>query len=123
MTTRYKCWCSRSDPELHLVCAEGKEAFEQLPVHIRNLGPWAGGKEGAITDLRLPYRLLIAEQQFVVLHRHVSQLDLEARTCDRWWKTDRALTVMAPAISISMAGFGRRPAGRCQGRGWLPPKR
>jgi hypothetical protein len=73
---RYKAWRSRSDAELHVICGEG-DAFEALPVHIRNLGPWTGSKEGETKDLRLPYRLLIAEQGFVVIHAHVSQLNLD----------------------------------------------
>src|SRR5215831_10155564 len=55
---RYKCWRSRKDTHLHLLCAEGSEAFEVLPVAIRNLGPWTGGPEGEIDKLRLPYRIL-----------------------------------------------------------------
>jgi hypothetical protein len=65
---RYKAWRSRSDAALHLICADGSDAFEALPMRIRNLGPWSGSKEGAITDLRLPYRLLLAEQGFVIVH-------------------------------------------------------
>ena len=38
----------------HLVCGEG-DVFE-APPRIRNLGPWAGSKEGEVKDLRLPYR-------------------------------------------------------------------
>jgi len=47
---RYKTWRSRSDYELHAICGDGSEAFEALPVRIRNLGPWAGGKEGEVKD-------------------------------------------------------------------------
>jgi hypothetical protein len=32
---RYKVWRSNKDKELHLICAEGTEAFESLPVAIR----------------------------------------------------------------------------------------
>jgi hypothetical protein len=76
---RYKTWRSRTDAELHVICMEGSEAFEALPSRIRNLGPWSGGKEGETKDLRLPYRLLIAEQGFVIVHCHISKLTLEAR--------------------------------------------
>ena len=34
---RYKVWRSNKDKELHLLCAEGAETFEALPVSIRNL--------------------------------------------------------------------------------------
>ena len=70
MAGGYKCWRSRTDAELHVICADGSEAFEALPVRIRNLGPWAGGREGEINDLRLPYRVMLAEQGFVVVHAH-----------------------------------------------------
>jgi hypothetical protein len=74
---RYKCWRSNKDKEVHLICAEGSEAFEVLPAAIRGLGPWTGSREGEIAQLRLPYRLLITEQGFVLLHCHVSKLALE----------------------------------------------
>lgn len=74
---RYKTWRSRKDSSLHILCAEGSEAFETLPVALRNLGPWTGGPEGEINRLRLPYRVLLSEQGFVLLHCHVSQLQLE----------------------------------------------
>jgi hypothetical protein len=75
---RYKIWRSRKDTHLHLRCAEGSEAFESLPVAVRNLGPWTGGSEGELDRLRLPYRILLNEQKFVVIHAHISQLQLEA---------------------------------------------
>lgn len=60
---RYKTWRSRKDTHLHLLCAKGSEAFESLPVAIRNLGPWTGGPEGELDKLRLPYRILLTEQK------------------------------------------------------------
>ena len=44
----------------------------QLPVAIRNLGPWTGSKEGDVDQLRLPYRILLNDQKFVVIHAHIS---------------------------------------------------
>jgi hypothetical protein len=76
---RYKVWRSNQDKHLHLVCREGGEAFEALPASIRGLGPWQGSREGDIADLRLPLRLLLTEQAFVLVHEHVSKLELEAR--------------------------------------------
>jgi len=58
---RYKVWRSNKDKELHLLCAEGAEAFEALPAAIRDLGPWTGSKEGDVERLRLPYRVLLNE--------------------------------------------------------------
>src|SRR5215467_10094587 len=77
--SRFKCWRSVRDKHLHVLCSEGSEAFEALPASIRELGPWQGSKEGEIAALRLPLRLLLAEQGFTVVHAHVSKLDLEAR--------------------------------------------
>jgi hypothetical protein len=42
---QYKVWRSRSDHELHLICREGADAFEALPIRVRDLRPWAGSKE------------------------------------------------------------------------------
>jgi hypothetical protein len=79
MACGYKTWRSRSDPELHVLCGEGRDALQTLPTKIRNLGPWAGGREGEINNLRLPYRILLAEQGFVVVHCHVSKTALESQ--------------------------------------------
>jgi hypothetical protein len=72
---RYKVWRSRKDTSLQLLCAEGDEAFDALPNAIRHLGPWSGGAEGEVDRLRLPLRLLLGEQGFVIIHQHVSRLE------------------------------------------------
>jgi hypothetical protein len=43
--------------------------FAALPDRIRQLGPWAGSKEGDNGRLRPHYRALLAEQGFVVVHQ------------------------------------------------------
>jgi hypothetical protein len=73
---RYKCWRSGTDTRLHLVCHEGR--FEDLPPHIRRLGPWTGSKEGPVERLRPLYRAQLAEQGFALIYRHVKDLELEA---------------------------------------------
>ena len=35
---RYKVWRSNKDKRLHLLCAEGAEAFEALPAAVRGMG-------------------------------------------------------------------------------------
>ena len=75
---RYKVWRSIKDKELHLLCAEGVDAFEALPTAIRNLGPWTGSKEGEVDRLRLPYRSMLTEQGFTIVYAHISKLNLEA---------------------------------------------
>jgi len=74
---RYKCWRSRKDSSLHLLCAEGDEAFDALPDVVRHLGPWTGGAEGDVDRLRLAHRLMLTEQGFAVIYAHVSKLGLE----------------------------------------------
>jgi hypothetical protein len=69
---RYKVWRSNKDKEF--LCSEGSEAFQALPVAIRNLRPWTGSKEGEVGDLRLALRSLLVDQGFVIVHAHVSKL-------------------------------------------------
>ena len=77
---RYKVWQSNKNKYLHLLCGEGPEALSALPAAIRHLGhPWTGGAEGDVNRLRLPYRLMLAEQGFVVIYEHVSKLQLADR--------------------------------------------
>ena len=76
---RYKLWRSNKDKEMHLLCAEGSEAFNALPTAIRHLGLWTGGAEGDVSRLRLPYRVQLAEQGFVVIYEHVAQLQLDMK--------------------------------------------
>src|SRR5690349_9688373 len=57
--SQYKCWRSVRDKHIHLLCHEGSAAFDSLPPPVQELDPWQGSKEGAIADLRLPYRLLL----------------------------------------------------------------
>jgi len=77
---RYKCWRAngnedRGDPngQLHVLCHDG-EAFEKLPARFRHLGPWMGSREGPIANLKPHYRLLLAEQGFVVLYSRPARL-------------------------------------------------
>src|SRR5215467_10558433 len=74
---RYKVWRSNKDKRLHLLCAEGAEAFEALPGAVRGMGPWTGGPEGAIDRLRLPFRVMLNQQGFSVIYAHLAQLELE----------------------------------------------
>ena len=109
---RSKVWRSNKDKQLHLISAEGAEAFAALPVSIRNLGPWTGSKEGDVDRLRLPLRILLNEQG--------------SRSCtatSRSWRwrmppttrciqqTPIAQIARAPAKSISMVAYVRRAAG------------
>jgi len=43
------------------------------------MGPWAGGPEGEVDQLRLSYRSMLAEQAFVVIYAHVSKLEWRRR--------------------------------------------
>ena len=87
---------------------------------------WArqGSKEGAIADLRLPYRLLLTEQQFVVLHRHVSQLGLEAREMRPAVDSNKPCPDCNGTGKVAQhGGLRQKTCWRCHGRGWLPSKR
>jgi hypothetical protein len=117
-TVRYKVWRSRKDSSLHLLCGEGEGAFDALPNAIRHLGPWTGGAEGEVDRLRLPYRLLLGEQGFVIIYQHVSKLELEAS----------GVRAQPNAECPQCNGKGRVPmhhglrdkeCPRCGGRGWI----
>ena len=71
---KYKVWRSKKDKELHVLCREGSSAFNELPAVIRQLGPWTGAQEGEVERLRLPYRTQLAEQGFVIIYAHVTNL-------------------------------------------------
>ena len=107
---RYKVWRSNKDKELHLLCAEGVDAFEALPTAIRNLGPWTGSKEGEVDRMRLPYRSMLTEQGFTIVYAHISKLNLEAST------GQPVLRGQAECPDCRGSGEVDR---RCGGRGWI----
>jgi hypothetical protein len=65
---RYKTWRSNKDKEVHLLCAEGADAFEALPPAIRNLGPWTGSREGEVEP---PTASLSLDADRARLHDHL----------------------------------------------------
>jgi hypothetical protein len=119
---RYKTWRSRNDTHLHVLCAYGSEAFESLPVAVRNLGPWTGGPEGAIDKLRLPYRILLTEQKFVVIHAHVSELKLENASGHSLHPANAECPQCKSTGRVPMHhGLRDKECPRCGGRGWIKP--
>ena len=117
---RYKTWRSREDTHLQLLCVEGAEAFESLPVAIRNLGPWQGGPEGEIDRLRLPYRVLLNEQKFVVIHAHVSELKLENATVLALHPANNDCPQCNGKGEVPQhGGLRQKTCPRCNGRGWI----
>jgi hypothetical protein len=66
---RYKAWRSGTDTALHVICHEDR--FDDVPQRIRALGPWQGSKEGEVEKLKPHYRMQLAEQNFVVVHRRL----------------------------------------------------
>ena len=119
---RYKVWRSNKDKRLHLLCAEGAEAFEALPAAVRGMGPWTGGPEGAIDRLRLPFRVMLTQQGFVVVYAPVAQLELEM--------TPGALHGAQPANTEcpqchgdghvpQHGGLRQKTCPRCNGREWV----
>ena len=122
MTTRYKCWRSNTDKELQLICGEGAAAFEALPQRIKSLGPWTGSKDGDVAKLRLPYRVLLVEQGFVIVYAHVSKFEPEARP------TLEPETADCPECKGSghvpkHGGLKEKDCPRCGGRGWVRSQR
>src|SRR5262245_59796246 len=110
---RYKVWRSHKDRRLHLLCAEGAEAFEALPGAVRGMGPWTGGPEGAIDRLRLPFRVMLNQQGFAVIYAHPTQLELEISSGglqDAQQIIRNALNATATAMYPSMAGCGGKRA-------------
>jgi hypothetical protein len=93
-------------------------------VAVRNLGPWTGGPEGEIAKLRLPYRILLNEQKFVVIHAHVSQLQLENVTSVRALhpaNTD-CPECKGKGEVPQHGGLRQKTCPRCNGRGWVKAK-
>ena len=118
---RYKVWRSTKDKSLHLLCGEGAGAFNALPTAIRHLGPWTGGAEGDVDRLRLPYRVMLAEQAFVVIHTHVSQLQLEAVVgmyALHPANTDCPQCKGSGCVPMHH-GLRAKECPRCGGRGWI----
>jgi hypothetical protein len=117
---RFKCWRSRKDSHLHVLCKEGSEAFESLPVAIRNLGPWTGSIEGEVDGLRLPYRVLLNEQNFVVIHAHVSELQLEAATIHALHSAHTECPQCNGKGDVPQhGGLRMKTCPRCGGKGWI----
>jgi hypothetical protein len=115
---RYKVWRSRKDNSLHLLCAEGSVAFESLPIAIQGLGPWQGSKEGEVRTLRLPHRVMLAEQGFAVIYQHVSKLELEAPGM-RAQANAECPTCKGTARMMMHHGLKDKECPRCAGRGWI----
>jgi hypothetical protein len=118
---RYKVWRSNKDKELHLLCGEGPAAFNLLPTPVRQLGPWTGGAEGEVDRLRLPLRLLLSEQGFVLLHCHVSKLQLEAaRGVHALHPANTECPQCKGTARVPMHhGLRDKECPRCGGRGWI----
>ncbi len=72
---RYKAWRSHSDKWLRVIHRE--DEFDELPDMIRHLGPWTGAAEGDIDNLRPHYRMLLAEQGFVLIYQPAATFNPE----------------------------------------------
>jgi hypothetical protein len=93
--------------------AEGGDAFEALPTTIRILGPWTGSKEGEVHRLRLPYRIMLTEQGFMIVYAHI--INLEAPT------GPPVLRGQSECPDCKGSGeVDQKTCWRCAGRGWTP---
>jgi hypothetical protein len=115
---RFKVWRSNKDKSLHLLCADGSEAFEALPVAVRNLGPWTGGGEGEVDRLRLSYRVMLGEQGFAIIYAHVSQLQLEASSMRAADNTACPMCKGSGHMPMH-GGLRQKDCPRCGGKGWI----
>lgn len=51
---KWTAWRSNRDRSIHIVVPEGR--FDDLPLLVRQLGPWHATKEGEVEALRPVYR-------------------------------------------------------------------
>jgi hypothetical protein len=118
---RYKVWRSNKDKQLHLISAEGSEAFEALTAAIRNLGPWTGSKEGDLGHLRLPLRSLLVDQGFVIVYAHVSKLNIEnpIGTHGLHPASTECPDCKGTGQVDQHGGLRQKTCWRCAGRGWV----
>jgi len=106
--------------ELHLLCAGGVDAFEALPIAIRNLGPWTGSKEGEVDRLRLPYRAMLTEQGFTIVYANISKLSLEAPTGPPVLRGQAECPGCKCSGEVEQhGGLRKKTCWRCAGRGWI----
>jgi hypothetical protein len=100
-----------------VLCPEGVGEFNALPTAIRHLGPWTGSREGDVDRLRLPLRILLSEQGFVVIHQHVSKLQLETDEVRHPPNTDCPQCKGTGRVPMHH-GLRDKECPRCGGRGW-----
>jgi hypothetical protein len=113
-------WRSNKDKELHLICAGGADAFEALPIAIRNLGPWTGSKEGEVDRLRLPHRTMLTEQVFTIVYAHISKLNLEVPTGPPVLRGQADCPDCKGSGEVDQhGGLRKKTCWRCAGRGWI----
>ena len=74
----YEVIRSVTDKNLHIIFVEG--TFGTLPDVVRRLGPWRGLIGGNIMSLKPHYRHQLAEQGFVLVHRHGVDFSAEAES-------------------------------------------
>jgi hypothetical protein len=64
---RYRCVSSYQDQTIHIIYREN-ERLHDLPTPVLWMGPFTDPKEGDIVRLKPHYRMMLAEQGFVVAH-------------------------------------------------------
>jgi hypothetical protein len=67
---RYEAVRSNTDKSLHVIFNDG--TFEDLPHRVRQLGPWQGLTGGETEMLKPHYRLMLAEQGFVLVYQRLA---------------------------------------------------
>lgn len=60
--------------------AHGVAYFDLIPPNVRHLGPWVGGGEGDVADLKTRYRLQLMTEGFLIVNRPVTRFEPEVPT-------------------------------------------
>lgn len=76
MAMRYKCWRSYQDYAVHVICRQNDQ-FQNLPAPVLWMGPFADSIEGDVERLKPHYRLMLAEQGFVVVYEQPTKFTPE----------------------------------------------
>ena len=68
----------RSHSDLHLFLIYRDDGLADVPQQVRALGPWRAIGRGEFACLRMHYRMLLAEQSFILVFSPKAVLHVEA---------------------------------------------
>ena len=73
---QYQTVRSVSDNHVFVICYDGR--FDELPDHIRHLGPWQGMQRGEIEKLKANYRRALARDGYALVKSELAVIKPEA---------------------------------------------